>query len=122
MGFSLGPHKTASYFYDASEDLGNLKRCAWTITAVPEAVLDGEANPEQIVEVTDIYLLRKGPNAAPPGTNKLQLNWTIRNRGGNPVSGRVTLQQDFRGNATTSCMTALLATTTGCGESAKVLL
>jgi len=86
--FRLQPNQEWSYFWDVPEFPGNT-RSTWTVTPFPNAVLDGPAHPEQRVEVVDFFLLRKGPDAEPPGPNKLQLNYKLRNVGKNPVAGHV---------------------------------
>ena len=88
--FDLMPKQLASYFWDIPEYPGN-SFCTWNVTAVPEAVLDGETLPEQRVEVIEVFLLRKGPNAAEHGANRLQLNYKIRNIGENSAKGNVVI-------------------------------
>jgi|ERR1035437_742847 hypothetical protein len=81
---NLKPKQAAPQFWDLPEEF-NL--CTWTVTAVPDGVLDGPAHPEQRVQVTDVFLLRKGPDSSGQGPNKLQLNWKVQNIGANPANG-----------------------------------
>jgi hypothetical protein len=86
--FNLQSGKTANLFWDVPEYPGNTA-ATWSVTAWPEGVLDGPAQSEQRVEVSDLFLLRKGPDVPIKDRNKLQLNFNIKNIGNNPSNGRI---------------------------------
>jgi hypothetical protein len=86
--FDLKPNQTFPYFWDVPDNPGNAA-ATWTVTAVPGYTIEGPARPEQRVEVIDFFLLRKGPDAAPPGPNHLQLNFKLKNLTKNPAKGNL---------------------------------
>jgi hypothetical protein len=80
-GFDLKAKKSSNYFWDIPD---KFVKGTWTVTAWPDATLDDPANPEQRVEVTNLFLLRKGPGT---NANGLQLNFKINNLSNHPVKG-----------------------------------
>jgi hypothetical protein len=91
--FDLNPNQNGAYFWDVPEYPGNAL-CTWTVTALPEVQKHEVPTVlEQRVEVTDFFLLRKGFDSGwgsgTDGSNRLQLNYTIRNIGINRVWGTI---------------------------------
>lgn len=77
------PGETAWLFWNVPNGIPD-NLCAWTATAVSQAV-NAEFYPvpaEQRAELTEVYLLRKGPDSIEPNGPQ---RYAIRNKGQNPV-------------------------------------
>ncbi len=88
--FDLPPGRSATQFWDIPNNLW-FTPATWTVTPYPETALDPPYPAEQRVEITNVFLLRKGPDVAPPDRRGLQLNYLVHNRGTHPAKGGIVI-------------------------------